>query len=1123
MKSLKNFIVIFLVISWNSSLYAQFSDNFSDGNYLTSPFWFGDTSKFDVNPSNELWLNAPALTDIAYLSLVSQSINNALWEFRVRLDFNPSSSNLARIYLVSDQQNLKQPLHGYYVEVGNTQDDISLFVQDGLTVTKIIDGTDGILNTTLVNSMIRVTRDNLGNWELFADTSGGNSYVSLGTVNDLQFTQGYYFGVQCRYTATRSDKMFFDDFNVTGSSAIDVTSPFISNVQISGSNNVAIQFSEPVELLTAQITSNYTANNGLGNPISAIRDTNDISTVILTFSGTILPSVSYQLFITQVEDFQLNPIQDTTIIFADYTPLAGDIVINEIMADPDPVVGLPNAEYIELFNRTSFPISLDGWKLICGSTTKTLPNYTLPPDSFVIVTDQNNLTLFTGISGIGVSTFPTLTNSGMSIRLKNVLNITIDSVFYNDDWYGNDLQDDGGYSLERINPSEFCAESINWTASQNGNGGTPGYENSVFNTLLLPTTIISDVIDSASVQLIFSKSLDTSTVDVSDFVFDCGLTVTSFQFISSSEIILLLNNNLPVNSSCMLNVGTLSDCSGNSVSISNISVTYYLPAPFDIIISEIMVDESPVVLLPENEYLELHNRQTFPINLKNWILVNNGTNYVLPDTVIEPSSYLAVMEANDIFYFSGIPLCGLNSFPSFTNTFGTIELRYKDSTLVHAISYSDDWYKNPGKEDGGWSLEMIDLSKPCLGEINWKASENSSGGTPGMVNSVNGNTIDSISPFLYRTGVIYPDTIILYSYEAIDPNLSLSSFSIDHGLTFLSISVSEPDIKKIYLKTNAPLQADTLYTIIATNSINDCAGNMSAIDTLYVKLPVAFNSGDILINEVLSNPNEGGVDYVEIYNHSGNVIDLSNVFIANGDTLTMFIDNAKQVSQTSLLFFPGEYILLSESQEKVKPFYTIKNLKAFVDIEGFPSYSNDEGTVAIADLSQNIIDIFAYNEGMHFSLLNSTEGVSLERLFVSENSNDPMNWHSAAQDAGFGTPGYINSQFQMSGSTFDNTFHLDYDIISPDNDGYQDVLTIRYQLDEPGSMATIQIHDANGREVRKLINNELLGTEGFFVWDGLDNDGNKARTGIHILFIDLFTANGNNIRIKKVCVVASKL
>lgn len=1103
---------------------AQFSDNFSDGNYLSSPAWWGDTSRFEVNPAEELWLNAPPATDMAYLSLLSQAMENASWEFRVRLGFNPSASNQARVYLCADQQNLKQPLNGYYVEIGNTQDDISLYVQNGTSVTRIIDGADGILNTVTVNTMVRVTRDHAGNWELWADTSGGTNYVSLGTAGDVQYTQSWYAGVQCRYTSTRSDKFFFDDFHVTGTAFTDLIKPTVTALYITGNNTLSVRFSEPVDRITAQNVLNYSADNGLGNPLSVIRDTNDIYTVLMNFSGSIASSVLYHLSITGVEDFSSNTINDTILPFAIYNALPGDIVINEIMADPDPVVGLPSAEYIELYNHTAYPVSVQNWKISCGATTKVLPAYTIPADGFVVITNEGNTSLFQQeIPLLGISSFPALTNSGMMLRLSDTGNVTIDTVFYQLSWYGNNLYDDGGYALERIHPGDVCAGEINWKASQSTLGGTPGTQNSIWSPLLQPVTAKARVIDSVNIEVSYSKRMDFSGINLAVFSLSCGNGVDAIQVVNDHTLQLTLNERLPVNTPCTVLAEPVPDCSGNLSSAFQLVLVNYKPSAFDVIITELMVDESPSVLLPENEYIELYNTLSFPLHLKNWQLINNGTRYLMPDTIIDPGTYLAVMKDVNTVYYSSIPLCGMSSFPSLTNTSGTVELRFTDSTLIHAVSYTDGWYGNPGKADGGWSLEMIDMSKPCLGSTNWKASENPNGGSPGIQNAVYGVVTDTILPYAYRTGFIFPDTIILYFSEPVLPDVALASFSIDHNLSFTGFRLSEPDLKKIYLKTSLPLSANTLYQVIAGPGISDCGDNTIIQDTLYVQLPGGLEAGDLLINEVLYDPLEGGTDYVEIYNAADYVIDLSYLYVANADTTTMFIDNPVHVAEKSMLMFPGEYIVLSENQEMVKPFYNIRSPENFVDLADFPVLSNTEGTIALADVSQQIVDVFAYNGSMHFALLNSTDGVSLERIYFNEATNNPSNWHSAAQEIGFGTPGYANSQYLPAGNTLENSVSLDNDIVSPDNDGYQDILTIRYQFDEPGYTGTITIHDASGREIRTLVNNELLGTEGYFTWDGLDEKGAKARVGIHVIYIEVFTLNGNTERMKKVCVVAARL
>ncbi|HEX5170780.1 MAG TPA: hypothetical protein VFW11_16515, partial [Cyclobacteriaceae bacterium] len=111
--------------------FAQFSDDFSDGDFVSDPEWVGSTPRFVV-ASGRLQLRAPAEAAQSFLSVSSTAINNASWEFLSAMDFNPSGSNYTRIYLTSDQADLSGSLNGYYVLIGGTSDEVSLFRQTGL-------------------------------------------------------------------------------------------------------------------------------------------------------------------------------------------------------------------------------------------------------------------------------------------------------------------------------------------------------------------------------------------------------------------------------------------------------------------------------------------------------------------------------------------------------------------------------------------------------------------------------------------------------------------------------------------------------------------------------------------------------------------------------------------------------------------------------------------------------------------------------------------------------------------------------------------------------------------------------------------------------------------------------
>jgi hypothetical protein len=218
--------------------------------------------------------------------------------------------------------------------------------------------------------------------------------------------------------------------------------------------------------------------------------------------------------------------------------------------------------------------------------------------------------------------------------------------------------------------------------------------------------------------------------------------------------------------------------------------------------------------------------------------------------------------------------------------------------------------------------------------------------------------------------------------------------------------------------------------------------------------------------------------------------------------------------------FPGDYIVLTEKATGVTKYFNVKNDLAVVETN-IPSLSNSGGTITIGDINNKELDRIDYTSSMHYPLLNSTKGVTLERISLVKETNTPSNWHSAAESVGFGTPTSPNSQLIDGGLS--GNFVLSSEIFSPDNDGYQDVLSINYTLDKPGLLANVSIVDGSGNQVKSLIKNELLGTEGLFLWDGLNDHQQRASIGPYIILIELTDLDGTIRRIKKSVIVATKL
>ncbi|MCX3266102.1 lamin tail domain-containing protein [Pedobacter agri] len=279
-----------------------------------------------------------------------------------------------------------------------------------------------------------------------------------------------------------------------------------------------------------------------------------------------------------------------------------------------------------------------------------------------------------------------------------------------------------------------------------------------------------------------------------------------------------------------------------------------------------------------------------------------------------------------------------------------------------------------------------------------------------------------------------------------------------------------------------------------------------------------ISKGDILISEVLFNPRTGGVDFVEIYNNSGHDIDLKELQLANANTAGEPA-NIKNVSSAKLMIAPGSYWVITTNQANIKLNYQVKFPNQFAQISSLPAFNNDKGSVILLSNNQ-VLDRLNYNAKIHHPLIQDEDGISLERVSFSLDSNEPGNFRSAAATVGFATPTYKNSQ-EKSGN--ENYARLVSKTFSPDGDRFEDVMTLEYQLDQPASLATVNIYSDKGQLVKRLLKNQTIGTNGNLTWDGLDEQGQKAAIGIYIILFDVFDLNGNTKRFKNTCVLAGKL
>jgi hypothetical protein len=1109
---------------------AQVIDDFSDGDISQNPVWVGDDTLFQVNAAKQLQSKATGAGDI-HLATASNAATNAEWRFWIRLAFSPSTQNFSRVYLVSDAANLSGNLNGYYVQpggvTGNT-DSITLYKQKGNVHTRIVAGRASTVSKSNNLIKLRVLRDALGNWELYSDTTGSTSFILEGTGFDNEFITSTYMGFFFRFTSGNTSNFYADDV-YAGPYITDISAPRIDEVTVVNPTTLHVVFDEPVDAVSAVESQHYTVDKAIGNAVSAQLLNN--RTVELTLFTSLQNKTNYTLTVAGVKDQSGNTQNGQSIPFLNFVPEQYDLLISEFFADPTPVVGLPQHEFIELYNRSGLPVNLDGFTLTDGSGLTGLPAYLLQPDSFVIICAGSAAAFFQAFGKtLGVSNFPSLNNNEDEIIIRNRQNQIVHRLKYNLSWYNDNAKSEGGWSIELINPFDYCKEQNNYTASLNEKGGTPGTLTSQWITQ--PDTkapFVSNIsaVSENQIQIDFSERMDSlSTLNIS--FFSLPLLSVSARSIEWPQLnrLTLNTSTLIQNTNYRITLTGARDCNQNSMQPYTAFISREVPdtaQTFDVLIHEIMANPDPVVNLPNAEYIELYNRSNRIVSLNNWSITDNGGTAVLPSITLYPDSFIVLTSLNNAAFFTGkARTVGINRFPLLSNDGERLVLRDANGKVIHAVEYTDKWYRDNVKKNGGWSLELIDAQNPCAGAENWVASSSLTGGSPGKANTNKSTVRDRKPPLLIQAYPLSNQLLRLKFDEPMDSTTLMPAgrYSIAGNSGVISVHPVTPFYTEVRVTFSESFSPQSVYRVVVSD-VTDCAGNKIAEqDFADFGLPDTAQPGDIIINEVLFNPRSSGVDFIELYNAGNRILDLKQFFIANTDENRSLIESYA-IADSGFIVLPGNYVVISSDAAAVQREYFTPNPLHMLSCK-LPVLPNELGTCVIHDKFLTRYDQLNYTDDMHVSLLDNTDGVSLERINPFRTTQDETNWTSASATAGFATPTYKNSQY-ADGSSVRALLDVSPEVFSPDNDGYRDVIQFSYQLAESGYTGNMIIFDAHGREVTSLMRNSILGTSGTISWDGSDNKDKTASIGIYTVWFEVFNLKGDVQRSKRSFVLGGKI
>jgi len=278
-----------------------------------------------------------------------------------------------------------------------------------------------------------------------------------------------------------------------------------------------------------------------------------------------------------------------------------------------------------------------------------------------------------------------------------------------------------------------------------------------------------------------------------------------------------------------------------------------------------------------------------------------------------------------------------------------------------------------------------------------------------------------------------------------------------------------------------------------------------------------YTAGDLIVNEIMAGPSTGNPEWIELYNPTGQTINISNwlMFETGGNT---------NIADTCIaLVRPGGYAVIAADTTiyGLYPYLRTPDSTQSVYFAGSLGLNNEADMIKITDIFRTKIDSVFYSDDWYNPNLPGS-GRSLEKINPALNPNDGRNWSSCTYPNG-GSPGLRNSIFttlQQATSeitVFPNPF-------SPDGDGHEDVTIISYKLNNAVSQVRMKIFDVKGRLIKTLLNNQTTGSQGQIVYNGFDDENRKLRLGIYVIFLEaLNDQNGVVETLKSTLVIGAKL
>ncbi|SHL86654.1 Lamin Tail Domain [Chitinophaga jiangningensis] len=547
------------------------------------------------------------------------------------------------------------------------------------------------------------------------------------------------------------------------------------------------------------------------------------------------------------------------------------------------------------------------------------------------------------------------------------------------------------------------------------------------------------------------------------------------------------------------------------------------PHIHEIVIHEIMAKPTPAKGLPPIEYLELLNRTKEAINLKDCILKVNSREVILPAVTLPPEELGLLCQQTAVDSFPHATIIPIARWPAIADDTGVIVLYTPRREVIHAVSYNRSWYNHPAKDDGGYSLEMINDAIPCAGKSNWRASTAAAGGTPGNINAAAADWDEQLRPDLLYSSI--PDSIHTQLVFAIPLDSSTAAIPSCYELTETGsgrvlhasrVTVIPPLFTRVLVEwETAMLPSEKYY--LHTKKLISCTGMESLQFTdLPLAMPTPADTGQLLFSEILFDPDKDIPGFIEIVNKGNHAIDLQQLVFRNirGDAGA---DPAKRLSNDHRILLPGQCLAFTANAMALCNRYGCTQPRGITEIN-MPATYVAGGQLLLSSTDSVEQDLLKYNADWHFRLLHDGEGISLARISFEHPAAKADNWTSTPSNDGFATPGWIREV--PAGRPEELNFSNLTPFFTPESAGGSQVAKCSLELGKQQWMGTVGIYDITGKPIRTLVKNMLLSGTASWTWDGCDEKKVLLPAGVYIFLIEIFNLKGQTRRWKEPVILA---